>query len=70
MVATKADLAGTEDNYIRLQKYLQCVQTREEEHPSGKPNAWRKLMFSVPVSALNKEGVRSIPEIVLELLEA
>ena len=70
VVATKADLADTQENFLQLQSYLQRVQIGEEVHPSGKPNAWRKQMFAVPVSALRKEAVEGIPEIVLKLLDA
>lgn len=69
VVATKADLAETQENFLKLQSYLKDVQTGEKEHPSGKQNAWRKTMYSVPVSAINKEGVSGLPEIVLSLLE-
>ena len=69
VVATKADLEGTQENFARLQIYLQEVQGGDEQHPSGKKNAWRKRMFAVPVSAVNREGVGRIVEIVLGLLE-
>lgn len=69
VVATKADLPGTQENFLTLQQYLQQLQTGEEVHPSGKDNAWRKKMYAVPASAINKEGVESIPKIVLDLLD-
>lgn len=68
VAATKADLPNTQDNYLKLQQYLKNVQTGHEEHPSGKKNAWRKTMYSVPISAINKEGVSGLPEIILKLL--
>ena len=61
-------LDDTQENFGRLQTYLQGLQEGSESHPSGKENAWRKCMFAVPVSALNKEGVERIPEIVIGLL--
>ena len=70
VVATKADLEGTQENFEHLRQYLQQVQNGEEDHPSGKANSWRRQLFSVPVSALNKEGVHGIPDIVLKLLDA
>lgn len=68
VVATKADLPETQENFLKLQEYLKGVQTGEQAHPSGKQNAWRKTMYSLPVSAINKEGVAGLPEIILELL--
>ncbi|KAF2480169.1 P-loop containing nucleoside triphosphate hydrolase protein [Neohortaea acidophila] len=70
VVATKADLDATQENFAQLEAYLKRVQQGEEEHPSGKTNAWRRQMYAVPVSALRKEGVQRLPEIVLELLDA
>jgi GTPase len=70
VVATKADLPDTQDNFIGLQRYLASLQAGEEVHPSGKRNAWRKRLHAVPVSAMRKEGVESIPGIVMSLLDA
>jgi GTP-binding protein len=69
VIATKADLPDTRENFAKLQAYLKRVEAGEEEHPSGKKNAWRKRMYSMPVSAINKEGVARLPEIVLSLLD-
>jgi len=69
VVATKADLPGTQENFQSLRRYLGGVQEGVQAHPSGKQNAWRRTLQAVPVSAINKEGVQGIPEIVLNLLE-
>ncbi|KAM3425084.1 hypothetical protein BST61_g7050 [Cercospora zeina] len=69
VVATKADLPRTQENFQMLQEYLRRVQDGDEEHPSGKQNAWRKSLYSVPVSAINKQGVDTLPEILLRLLD-
>lgn len=69
VVATKADLPETQDNFQRLQDYLTKVQAGEEEHPSGKKNGWRNKLHAVPVSAINKQGVSGLPEIILGLLD-
>lgn len=69
VVATKADLPKTQENFIALQNYLQQVQRKEEPHPSGDRNAWRRKLIAVPVSAVKAEGVTRIPEIVLDLLD-
>lgn len=70
VVATKADLPGTQENFMKLQKYIKSVESGEEMHPSAKINAWRKEMHAIPVSAINKEGVSGIPVIVLRLLDS
>lgn len=70
VVATKADLPGTQENFLGLQSYLEKVQGGEEDHPGGKANAWRKRLQAVPVSALNKGGVDSIPGLVMKLLDS
>ena len=70
VVATKADLPETQTNFTELQKYLEQVQIGAEEHPNGKTNAWRKRLSAVPVSAMRKEGVESIPALIMELLDS
>lgn len=69
VVATKADLPDTQERFAALQQYLANVQSGEEVHPSEKANAWRRKVHAVPVSAINKEGVSGIPELVLGLLD-
>ncbi|KAK4626082.1 GTPase MTG2, mitochondrial [Fulvia fulva] len=69
VVATKADLPETQKNFQRLHEYLTKVQAGEEEHPSCKKNAWRNRLHAVPVSAINKQGVSGLPEIILGLLD-
>ncbi|KAK4541954.1 hypothetical protein LTR36_007154 [Oleoguttula mirabilis] len=69
VVATKADLPGTQENFAALQGYLAGVEAGEVEHPSQKANAWRRRVRAVPVSAIQKEGVGGIPEIVVGLLD-
>jgi GTP-binding protein len=68
VVATKADLDGTEENFTQLREYLTRVERGEEEHPSAKPNAWRKTMYGVPVSAMKREGVEGVAEAMVNLL--
>ncbi|EME46438.1 hypothetical protein DOTSEDRAFT_70437 [Dothistroma septosporum NZE10] len=69
VVATKADLPDTQHNFQRLQEYLTKIQAGEEEHPSGKKNVWRDRLHAVPVSAINKQGVSALPEVILRLLD-
>lgn len=68
VVGTKADLPGAQENYMQLRSYLQRVQAGKEEHPSGKQNAWKTNLVSTPVSAINKQGVDSLPGTLLQLL--
>lgn len=69
VVATKADLEGTQENYERLQRYLEVVKTGAQPHPSGRQNAWKRDVSSIPISAINAHGVEAIPQIVVDLLD-
>jgi len=68
VVATKADLPDTQDNFAELQKYLDGVTCGVYEHPSGKKNGWKKKVDALPVSAIMAQGVERIPDLVLDLL--
>lgn len=68
VVATKADLDGTQENFMALRTYLDAVASGITEHPSGKKNAWRRKLEAFPVSAIRGEGVDRIPEWTLSLL--
>lgn len=68
VVATKADLDGTPDNFMALRSYLDAVASGETEHPSGRKNAWKRKLEAFPVSAIRGEGVEPIPEWTLRLL--
>lgn len=69
VVATKADLPETQENFNTLQQYLNQVQDGAEAHPSRKKNAWRRQLHALPVSAMRKEGVERITEVILALLD-
>lgn len=69
VVATKADLSETQENFIALQQHLAQVQAGLEEHPSGRKNAWRRQLHAVPVSAMKKEGTEKITEVILGLFD-
>lgn len=69
VIATKADLDGTRENFAALSAYLDRVARGEEVHPSGKKNAWRQKLHAVPVSAIKAEGVERLPGIVVDLLD-
>ena len=69
VVATKADLEGTQQNFAHLQAYLAALTEGTIEHPSGKTNAWRGRFAAIPVSAIRGEGVERIPEWTVSLLD-
>ena len=69
VVATKADLPETRENFAKLREYLALVQKGGEEHPSGKKNSWKRELHAVPVSAMKKEGVEKVLEVVLGMLD-
>ena len=69
VVATKADIEGTQDNFNSLQAYLNTLNRNGVEHPSGRKNPWRGALGAIPVSAIRGEGVDRIPEWTLGLLE-
>lgn len=69
VVATKADLPDTQENFQNLKTYLEGVETGEVEHPSGKADGWRRRVLGVPVSGINGHGVKKITEWSVELLD-
>ena len=68
VVATKADIEGTQSNFAPLQSYLESLSRGIVEHPSGKKHAWQGPINVVPVSAMKGEGIDRIPELVVGLL--
>jgi GTPase len=56
VVATKADLPGTEEEFLKLQKYVAGVEAGKLKHPSGKVNGWRVRVAALPVSAITEGG--------------
>ena len=69
VVATKADLPGTKENFEALKEYLELVNRGEEEHPSGQQNPWGGKVEGIPISAINGHGVEKITEWTLGLLD-
>lgn len=68
VVATKADLQKTRDNFARLLTYMEMLREGQLPHPSGRENGWKIKPVAMPVSATNCEGVDRIPRLVVELL--
>ncbi|KAK4695450.1 GTPase, partial [Lecanoromycetidae sp. Uapishka_2] len=69
VVATKADLEGTEGNFAILQAYLDSLANGTVEHPCKRKNAWKGRLAAIPVSAIRGEGVERIPEWTVGLLD-
>lgn len=69
VVATKADLPGTQANFASLRTYMGMIGEGQAGHPSGKRNAWKKRLATIPVSAVRAEGVDMIPKLVIDLLK-
>ncbi|OAL53914.1 GTP-binding protein Obg/CgtA [Pyrenochaeta sp. DS3sAY3a] len=69
VVATKADLPDTQENFEALAGYLEGVSKGKQPHPSNRKNAWRRNVQAVPISAIQGEGVQVIPQLVMDLLE-
>lgn len=69
VVATKADLPDTKENFESLKKYVDKVQAEEEEHPTGVEGAWRAKCAVVPVSAIRGENVQGIVHWTVGLLD-
>jgi len=69
VIATKADLVGTPENFTSLQGYLHAVSTGAVEHPSGMKNAWKSRLGAIPVSAIRGEGVDRIAEWTVGLID-
>ena len=70
VLATKADLPDTQQNFLELRQYLAAVADSSTPHPSGRKNAWRKRIHCIPISAIRAEGVETIKEAVIELLDS
>ena len=69
VVATKADLPGTKENFEALSQYLERVNGGLEEHPSGQRNAWAENVEAIPISAINGHGVDKITQLTIALLD-
>ena len=69
VVATKADVDNTQENFAKLQAYLNALESGAVGHPCKKRNAWRGKLAAIPVSAIKGEGVERIPEWTVGLLD-
>jgi GTP-binding protein len=69
VVATKADLPDTQDNFRELKTYLDGVTEGRGPHPSGVEGAWTKSCAAIPVSAIQGKGVDRIVHWTVGLLD-
>ncbi|KAG8422639.1 GTPase of the mitochondrial inner membrane that associates with the large ribosomal subunit [Metarhizium acridum] len=69
VVATKADLPNTQENFKELKAYLDKITNGEVAHPSGVEGAWTKNCAAIPVSAIHAQGVDRIVHWTVGLLD-
>ena len=69
VVATKADLPETQENFRKLKGYLESITRGEAPHPSGVEKAWTKKCAAIPVSAINGQGVDRVVHWAVGLLD-
>ncbi|PFH60835.1 hypothetical protein XA68_10242 [Ophiocordyceps unilateralis] len=69
VVATKADLPGTQQNFAELKAYLDHVTDGKVPHPSRLDGAWTGKCAAIPVSAIHGQGVDRIVHWTVRLLE-
>ncbi|KAJ0161441.1 GTPase MTG2, mitochondrial [Colletotrichum tanaceti] len=69
VVATKADLPETQENFKELNQYLDQINQGTTPHPSGIENAWTDKCTGIPVSAINGQGVDRIVHWTVGLLD-
>ena len=60
VVATKADVDGTQERFETLRCYLEKVSNCDAPHPTGCGNAWDGPIVAIPVSAIQGEGADGV----------
>ena len=70
VVTTKADVEGTQEEFMKLRQYVEDVNKGVEIHPSGKKNGWKQSLAAMPVSAIRGEGTDKIAEWTAGLLDS
>ncbi|KAL5594699.1 hypothetical protein BROUX41_001615 [Berkeleyomyces rouxiae] len=69
VVATKADLPETQENFGRLKAYVDAVQAGTEPHPTGIEGAWTHKVSAIPISAIRGHGTDAIINWTVGLLD-
>ncbi|KAI8273431.1 GTPase MTG2 [Colletotrichum sp. SAR 10_98] len=70
VVATKADLPETQENFKQLKEYLEKINNGTAPHPSGvEKGTWTENCAVIPVSAIHGQGVDRIVHWTVGLLD-
>ncbi|SLM39822.1 gtp-binding protein obg [Lasallia pustulata] len=69
VVATKADVADTQERFRNLHAYLDVLSKGLTPHPSGRRHCWKGRLCAIPVSAIKGEGVDRISEWTVGLFD-
>ncbi|KAI8249875.1 hypothetical protein K4K58_010315 [Colletotrichum sp. SAR11_239] len=70
VVATKADLPETQENFKQLKEYLEQINNGTAPHPSGvEKGTWTENCAVIPVSAIHGQGVDRIVHWTVGLLD-
>ncbi|KAH9242101.1 hypothetical protein K456DRAFT_1883879 [Colletotrichum gloeosporioides 23] len=70
VVATKADLPETQENFRQLKEYLEQINNGTAPHPSGvEKGTWTENCAVIPVSAIHGQGVDRIVHWTVGLLD-
>lgn len=69
VIATKADMKDTQDNFHELKYYVDGISRGDFPHPSKAANGWTAKCAAIPVSAINGHGMDRIVHWVAGLLD-
>lgn len=69
VVATKADLPSTRENFDSLKQYLNEVSAGNMPHPSGQKDGWSEDIEGIPISAINGHGTDQLIQRIVKLLD-
>ncbi|KAI9893953.1 MAG: GTPase of the mitochondrial inner membrane that associates with the large ribosomal subunit [Vezdaea aestivalis] len=71
VVATKADVEGSQDRYQDLLQWLKRIQEKREKRPQGEgAEVWKGPIRAFPVSAIRSEGMQGVIQWMRELVDA
>jgi GTPase len=68
VIATKADLPETQENFLKLRSYVEDLNDSKVDHPSRRQNAKSQGACALPISAINGEGVEKVIDVIVEML--
>ncbi|PHH77145.1 hypothetical protein CDD82_3646 [Ophiocordyceps australis] len=70
VIATKADLPDTQQNFAQLKAHLDDMTKGSAPHPANLPGAWTTSLAAIPVSAIKGQGLDPIVHWIAGLLDA